>query len=104
MPVLLIATLDTKGHEAAFVRDLLIRAGLAVTVADAGVLGPPAFAADIPRDELYRAAGTTLQAIAGDRGTAIEAAAKGAAALARRLRPDGVFGLGGSAGTTIATA
>ncbi|NBO91954.1 MAG: UPF0261 family protein, partial [Planctomycetia bacterium] len=33
-----------------------------------------------------------------------DAAARGAAALAKRLRPLGVFGLGGSAGTTIATA
>src|SRR4051794_40330164 len=66
MPVLLIATLDTKGREAAFIRALLTKAGVAVTVADAGVLGPPAFAADIPREELYRAAGTTLDAIRTD--------------------------------------
>ncbi|MGL4554386.1 MAG: Tm-1-like ATP-binding domain-containing protein, partial [Gemmataceae bacterium] len=104
MPVLLLATLDTKGPEAAFVRDLLVNAGVPVTVADGGVLGPPAFAPDITREELFRAAGTTLDAVRGDRGRAVQAAAKGAAALARRLLPEGVFGLGGSAGTTIATA
>src|SRR4051794_38593557 len=63
MPVLLLATLDTKGHEAAFVRDLLLKAGVAVTVADAGVLGLPAIVPDISRDELFRAAGTTLDAV-----------------------------------------
>ena len=32
---------DTKGHEAAFVRDELVRAGLAVELVDSGCLGPP---------------------------------------------------------------
>src|SRR5262249_45062938 len=45
---------------------------------------------------------------AGDRGRAIEAAAKGVSCLVLRLYEQGqvaaVFGLGGSAGTTIATA
>ncbi len=110
MAVLLIGTLDTKGTEIAFVRDQLISAGLAVLVADAGVLGPPAFTPDISREELFAAAGCRVDDLrrAADRGKAIEAAARGAAALAsdlhRRGKVDGVLGLGGSAGTTIATA
>src|SRR5207247_1155326 len=80
MPVVLIGTLDTKGIEIQFVRDLLQQAGLKTLVVDAGVMQPPAFAPDISRDELYRAAGFSLSAIqkAGDRGQAIEAAAQGA--------------------------
>jgi uncharacterized protein (UPF0261 family) len=110
MPVLLIATLDTKGDEARFVRDRLAAAGVAVRVLDTGALGPPAFAADVPREEVFRAAGTTLEDVvrAADRGRAVEAAARGAAAVACRLHDagavEGVFGLGGSAGTTIGTA
>jgi uncharacterized protein (UPF0261 family) len=110
MPVLLIGTLDTKGGEILFVRDRLQQAGVSTLVLDAGVLGPPAFAADISREEVYAAAGTTYQSVqhAGDRGRAIAAAAKGAAQIARQLhtagRIDGVLGLGGSAGTTLATA
>lgn len=110
MPVLLVGTLDTKGVEYQFVRDLLRAAGVETLVADAGVLQPPTITPDIARDELYRAAGTTAAAVLAraDRGEAITAAARGAAALARRLhaagRLDGVLGLGGSAGTTIATA
>ena len=110
MPVLLIGTLDTKGNELAFTRGLLQESGLTVLVIDAGVLKPPAFAADIAREEVYKAAGTTLAEIqrAGDRGRAIDAAARGAARLALDLQAqgkvDGVLGLGGSAGTTIATA
>src|SRR5262245_35869776 len=110
MPVVLIGTLDTKGVEFAFVRELLHQAGCATLVIDCGVQGPPAFTPDIPRDEVYRAAGTSIDELKklGDRGRAVEAAAHGAARLAGDLhakgKVDGVLGLGGSAGTTIATA
>jgi uncharacterized protein (UPF0261 family) len=110
MEVLLIGTLDTKGVEVGFVRDLLRQAGVNTVVLDAAVLQPPAFTPDVPREDVFAAAGTTLAAVqkAADRGQAIEAAARGAARLARdrhaQGRVDGVLGLGGSAGTTIATA
>jgi uncharacterized protein (UPF0261 family) len=110
MPVVLVGTLDTKGTEFHFVRDLLHQAGVRTLVVDAGVLHPPAFPPDIPRDEVYRAAGTSLEAVvkAADRGKAIEAAARGAAKLAADLHArgqvEGVLSLGGSAGTTIGTA
>src|SRR4051812_41085929 len=100
MPVLLIATLDTKGAEAAFVRDRLRDAGLGVVVVDAGVQGPPGCPADISREEVYAAADTSFEAVrdAGDRGRAVEAAARGVAKLARdrhaRGEVEGVFGLG----------
>lgn len=110
MPVILIGTLDTKGTEFAFVRDLLQAAGLATLVVDAGVLQPPAFAPDVARDQVYEAAGTTLAAVvrAGDRGEAVAAAARGVARIVADLhaqgKVDGVLSLGGSAGTTIGTA
>src|SRR5262249_11462811 len=110
MPVLLIGTLDTKGVECQLVRDLLQAGGTSTLVLDAGVLGPPLFPPDVSREEVYAAAGTSHEAVraAGDRGRAITAAAEGAAAVARRRhaegRLDGVLGLGGSAGTTIATS
>jgi uncharacterized protein (UPF0261 family) len=110
MSVLLIGTLDTKGAEFRFVRDLLAGAGIGTLVLDAGVLEPPRFAPDISRDEVYAAAGTTLAEVkkAGDRGRAVEAAARGATRIAldrfTRGELSGVMGLGGSAGTTIATA
>jgi uncharacterized protein (UPF0261 family) len=110
MPILLIGTLDTKGGEFQFVRDLLRQAGHQTLVIDCAVLGPPAFAPDIRREELFRAGGTTHEAVLAknDRGEAVALAARGAAALARRLhgegKVEGVLGLGGSAGTTIASA
>jgi uncharacterized protein (UPF0261 family) len=108
MPVLLIGTLDTKGAEYAFVRDLLHAGGLSTLVIDAGVTDPPHFPPDVSREQLYAAAGTSFDAIrqAKDRGKAIEAAARGAARLVPSLTVDvqGILALGGSAGTTIGTA
>ncbi len=110
MPIVLLGTLDTKGVEYQFVRDLLHAQGHATLVIDAGVQGPPHFAPDVPRERVFAAAGTSLEAVrrAGDRGQAVELAARGAAAMAVELhregRLDGILGLGGSAGTTIATA
>jgi uncharacterized protein (UPF0261 family) len=110
MSVLLVGTLDTKGVEVQFVRDLLRAAGVGTVVLDAGALNPPLFPADIPRETVYVAAGTSIEAIraAGDRGQAITAAARGTAVLAQRLHAEGkiagILGLGGSAGTTIGTA
>src|SRR5262245_13170679 len=107
MAVVIVGTLDTKGVEIGFVRDRLRSAGLETLVVDAGSLGEPAFAPDVPRDEVFRAVGSSAEEVrrANDRGNAVTLAARGAAEVVRRLYQDGkvqgVFGLGGSAGTTI---
>src|SRR5918992_1621997 len=64
MPVLLIGTLDTKGVEFQFVRDLLNQHGVPTLVMDAAVQGPPHLPPDIPRERVFAAAGTTLAAAA----------------------------------------
>jgi len=108
--VYVLATLDTKGVEAAFVRDQLARLKVPAQIVDTGCIGAPAVEADIPRDQIFQAAGTSLAAMRAknDRGEAVKAAAKGAAVLIRDLyeRGDvgGVLGLGGSAGTIIGTS
>ena len=110
MPVILIGTLDTKGVEFQFVRDLLVEQGVACLVIDAGVLNPPHFQPDVTREEVYQAAGTALTTLQRerDRGKAIESAAKGVTKIVLDLwsagKVGGVLGLGGSAGTTIGTA
>ncbi len=107
MPILLIGTLDTKGREFAFARDRLRRAGLGTILADAGTLGPPVVEPDIPRQVLLGRIGVDPASLEV-RGQAVAAAAEAAESLAvelhRRGQIDGVLGLGGSAGTTIATA
>ena len=108
--VLLFATLDTKGREAAFIRDLLRSWGIAVTVVDVGALGSPAVTPDITREHIFELGGTTLEVVRrnADRGQAVTTAAAGAARLARDAHAKnevaGVLALGGSAGTTIGTA
>ncbi len=107
MAILLIGTLDTKGAELGFVCNLLQGRGLATLVVDVGSLGPPTITPDIGRAEVLRLAETSEASVLarGDRGEAVAAMARGAARLAAELhrqgRIDGVFGLGGSAGTVI---
>ncbi len=108
--VFLFATLDTKGLEADFIRGLLTSWGVRVTLVDVGALGSPAVAADVSREQIFELAGATIESVRqrADRGEAVTRAAAGAAILAReshaRGEISGVLGLGGSAGTTIATA
>jgi uncharacterized protein (UPF0261 family) len=108
--VIVLATLDTKGREAAFVRDLLAGYGVKAKLVDAGCLAQPVVAADVERQEVFAAVGEdpAKLAAAGDRGAAVSAAARAAAAwiAARHASGSigGVIAIGGSAGTTIGTA
>ncbi|REK17893.1 MAG: UPF0261 family protein [Planctomycetota bacterium] len=108
--VFVLATLDTKGHEAAFVRDLLAGYGVGVQLVDVGCLHPPAVRGNVDRQEVFAAVGEDAAKLAeaGDRGAAVSAAARGAAAwIAQAHARDtvaGVLALGGSAGTTIGSA
>jgi uncharacterized protein (UPF0261 family) len=109
MSVVIIGTLDTKGEEIGFARDVIEEQGLSTHVVDAGVVGDPAFEPDTSHERVAEAAGTTIEALreAGDRGEAVEAMGEGAAAVVRDLYESGeleaVLSLGGSGGTSIAT-
>jgi uncharacterized protein (UPF0261 family) len=109
MYIYLIATLDTKGLEADFVRQRLLKLGHTVRLLDAGCLGTNTVHADLSREQVYAAAGTSLQAMQqqGDRGLAVQMAAQGVTNLIAqayaRHELTGVIALGGSAGTTIGT-
>ena len=107
MPLaLLIGTLDTKGSELAFVREILRGEGIDTVLVDVGSLGPPSVKPDITRDEVFSAANTTLDEVAhrSDRGFAVTKAAEGVAVLALTCGYDGILAIGGSAGTTIGTS
>jgi uncharacterized protein (UPF0261 family) len=107
--VVLVGALDTKGEDFRFVRELVESRGLATLVVDVGVMGPPAFAPDVTREEVVAAAGGDLARIAsGDhKDEAMQTMAAGLAAVVARLhadgRLDGILGMGGSGGTSIAT-
>jgi uncharacterized protein (UPF0261 family) len=107
--VLLIGTLDTKGQEFAFVRNLIEARGHQVLLMNAGTF-ESTIQADIESNEVAQAGGTTLGELRSknDRGHAITMMQRGITKLTKQLFEDGkihaVLGLGGSGGTILATA
>ena len=107
--VVLAGALDTKGADFAFVKELIEEAGLATLVVDFGVMGEPAFAPDVTRQEVCTAGGGDLAHLAsgGHKDAAMATMARGLAAvvsgLHREGRLDGILGMGGSGGTSLVT-
>jgi len=107
--VVLVGTLDTKGHEYAFLRERVREHDVDVLLVDVGVYEPQVVP-DIGREEVAAAADEDHGALAaaGDRGSATAAMGRGAAARLTRLhaegRLQGVLGIGGSGGTSIVTS
>ena len=107
----LVGTLDTKGREYAFVRDMLLDNGLDVITVDVGVLGRPGFHPDIGADLVCQAAGHTLASLqfgregSDTRAVALNVMRDGATVIVQQLteqgRCDGVMGLGGSGGSAV---
>lgn len=107
--VVLAGALDTKGAEFSYVRKVIRRAGLDVLTVDFGVLGEPAFVPDISRAEVAQAGGGDLERWrSGEhKDEAMAGMAVALAVVVRRLfdegRLDGIFSMGGSGGTSVAT-
>ncbi len=107
--IVILATLDTKGQEAGFLREQLERLGSSAYVIDVGVIGAPAAPAEASREQVAKAAGSSLEALLGDptREVAAPVMATGASKIVRDLieqgRVDGVIGMGGLQGTALCT-
>ncbi len=107
--IAVLATLDTKGKEAQFLRERIEAAGDRAVVIDTGVTGSPAARADITRQQVAAAGGTPLAKLLEkpDREQAAPVMADGAASLVCALHERGelhaVLGLGGTQGTTLCT-
>ncbi len=108
--IVLVGTLDTKGHEYAYLRERIRDAGAEAILVDAGILGEPQVRADIAREEVARAAGADhaeLERVA-DRGQAVEAMGRGAREVLSRLYGEGLLqgavAVGGSGNSSIAAA
>lgn len=105
-----VCTLDTKSEHARLVKSLIEGRGHEAVLIDIGVLGEPAFAATISRDEVARAGGRDLRDLASsrDRGKALDVMTAGVTAILVRLhrenKLDGVIGVGGGGGTAVASA
>src|SRR5919197_5469016 len=105
--ILLLATLDTKAEEAAYLVRAIRSRGHEVTVVDLSLRSGTASPADISREEVARSAETTLEELAAlPRADAMEVVARGAASLVGRLVADGsvqaAVGIGGGTGTWLA--
>jgi uncharacterized protein (UPF0261 family) len=108
--VVLVGTLDTKGTEFRFVRDLILQQGLETIVVDFGVMGDPSFKPDVTADEVARVGGSTLSElrVKADKTFAMRTMSAGLAKVIADLhgagRLGGILGMGGGGGTSVATA
>src|SRR5512139_4057498 len=108
--VVIVGALDTKGEEFDYVKALLKKKRLKTIVVDFGVLGEPAFEPDIARQTVAAAGGGDLERFrfGEHKDEAMKVMAAGLAHVVRQLydigRLDGIVSMGGSGGTSIATA
>jgi uncharacterized protein (UPF0261 family) len=106
--VLIIATLDTKGSEASFVKEHIELKGLRTLVMDIGITGKALFQADIPSRRVVEAASRTLEELLAfnDEAKAMAEMSKGAEIIVQGIFKDGAFdgviALGGSMGSSLA--
>ena len=114
--IAIIATLDTKGPEAAFVKSRIEAAGFSTVVLDTGILeqrDPAGLAADVSADQVAAEGGEdraeliAKSAEIDTRNRGIGAMSKGSARILRQLYDQdqicGAIGLGGAQGTEICT-
>ncbi|MDB4055796.1 Tm-1-like ATP-binding domain-containing protein [Akkermansiaceae bacterium] len=108
--IAVIGTLDSKGHEHAFVADLIRKRGHTPLLIDLGTGADPQITPDITRFEVAQSAGLDLQPLIDqqDRGECVVAMSKAAPILLAQLVAEdkihGVISLGGGGGTALGTA
>lgn len=109
--VLLVGAMDTKGEDFAYVQQLIEPQGVKTLVADFGVLGEATgIHVDISRSEIAKAGGGDLKAMQAEqkKDYCMETMTKGLTKVVRKLydegKIDGILGMAGSGGTSIASA
>lgn len=109
--ICLIGAFDTKGPEYAFVREQIVARGHDVVAVNTGVMGSTdLFAVDVEAERVAEAGGGNLSRLreAADRGEAMKVMSVGAPVIVKGLaddgKIDGVFGMGGTGGTSVVTA
>lgn len=108
--IAVIGTLDTKGHEHAFVARLIRERGHHTLLIDVGTGVEPQVTPDFTRYDVARSAGLNLQALIDkhDRGECVVAMSRAAPVLLAELvasgKIQGVVSLGGGGGTALGTA
>jgi uncharacterized protein (UPF0261 family) len=108
--VVVLATLDTKGEEADYLRRRIEAQGARALLVDLGVVGEPQVAADVTREQVAAAGGADWAALAAapTREASAPIMATGATALllphVRRGTAHAVLGIGGTQGTSLCTS
>lgn len=107
--IAILATLDTKGEEAQYLRNQIESQGDTALIVDTGVVGQPAAKADVTREEVAEAGGTPLANLLEkpSREEAAPVMADGATSIVTKLADEGkvqgIVAMGGTQGTTLAT-
>jgi uncharacterized protein (UPF0261 family) len=107
--IVVLATLDTKGREAHYLREQIEKLGDRALVIDTGVVGAPATQADITREQVAAAGGIPLVTLLANptREVAAPVMAAGATKIVTELaasgQAHGIVAMGGTQGTTLST-
>src|SRR4030042_1210492 len=103
--IAILATLDTKGHEAHYLREQIEACGEKAIMIDTGVVGKPTVKADFSREDVAQAGGMPLAELLKDptQDKAHPIMTAGAASIMKKLiaenKVHGVVGMGGTQGT-----
>lgn len=106
--IAVLATLDTKGEEAAYVKELLEEQGHLATLIDIAPLGPTNIFPDVPNTEVAKLGGWDLENLVknAERDEIMSVMGKGAAKLLTSFltsqKINGALGFGGNQGSAIA--
>jgi len=107
--IVLIGTLDTKGEEIGYLKELILQRGHRPFIIDIGAGGKARLEADIPAAEVARAAGTEIEKLwdSRERHKVTEVMIKGAigklAALCDAGEVEGMISIGGMTSTVMAS-
>jgi uncharacterized protein (UPF0261 family) len=107
--IILLGTLDTKGPEFDYARQLIEDRGHTPVTIDCGIMGAPYFEPTISRQKVAAAAATTIDDILAkaDKNYAIHTMTVGSTAIVEDLyqdgQLDGILALGGGQGTIMGT-
>lgn len=108
--ILCLATLDTKGNEIQYIKNILEARGYRSIVMDCGTFGEPSIVPDIPRERILEAANSSFEKVrtAGSAKKASEIMIVGLRKTIKDLfdsgEIDGIIAIGGSMGSSMASA
>nr|MDO8079279.1 Tm-1-like ATP-binding domain-containing protein [Candidatus Freyarchaeota archaeon] len=112
--IVIVATLDTRGDEVKYLKEIIEKKGHTALIVDAGVMGKPSIKGDVSREKVAEAGGKSLKKLieAAEKGAdryeatkvMIEGVKKVVADLYSKGKLDGIMSLGGTTAAALGTA